>query len=339
MSERTPVWIGIDGGSTYSFGVAVDRSGEVLAASSAGSLDFFGSDLPDARRNLQDLIKSLEVQLPVQNVFERIVIGSQSVMIEGAPEFKEQLCKGIVPMAETRLVGHSFITFQGANLGQPALIIFSGTGSSVLAQNEAGETFQMGGWGHLLADEGSAFWIAVESIKAAIAATEGRGRDTALVVEICEWFGVKDLADIVPLVYKDSGPKDRVGVLAEHLAKTLGGEDKVFSDILWSGAEALADLTLACLRLVPFAESPIPLYLVGGVLAKNDFIRSGLLSILKEHLEFEEREVKLPAILGAASLALADSGFDVSTEMAERMDRSYQEVRRSARRASPPKPS
>ena len=104
MSERTPVWIGIDGGSTYSFGVAVEWIGRSLgslcaAPSTFGSADFFRC------QNLQDLIKSLEGATACLSVFERIVIGSQSVMIEGAPEFKEQLCRGIVPMAETRLSG------------------------------------------------------------------------------------------------------------------------------------------------------------------------------------------------------------------------------------------
>ena len=66
-----------------------------------------------------------------------------------------------------------------------------------------------------------ALWIAVESIKAAIAATEGRGRDTALVVEICEWFGVKFGRYNCPWSIRIAVP-DRVGVLAEHLAKTLG---------------------------------------------------------------------------------------------------------------------
>ena len=50
------------------------------------------------------------------------------------------------------------------------MVVIAGTGSIVLARNRAGQLTRVGGWGHVLGDAGSAYWIAVESVKAAIAA-------------------------------------------------------------------------------------------------------------------------------------------------------------------------
>ena len=56
MRPRQPVVVGIDGGGTRSLALAVDSTGRLLAVAKAGSLNFFGSGLPAARRNLKMLI-------------------------------------------------------------------------------------------------------------------------------------------------------------------------------------------------------------------------------------------------------------------------------------------
>ena len=64
MKRNELVFIGIDGGSTHSFAIAVDSTGRRLATAEAGSLNFFGASLRTARRHLKILSESLERQLP-----------------------------------------------------------------------------------------------------------------------------------------------------------------------------------------------------------------------------------------------------------------------------------
>ena len=62
MNPGTSVFLGIDGGATHSFGATVDGDGNVLGWATAASLNFFGSSLAEARRNLKSLVKALELE-------------------------------------------------------------------------------------------------------------------------------------------------------------------------------------------------------------------------------------------------------------------------------------
>ncbi len=321
--EKVPVMIGIDGGATNSFGVAVDSEGRVVASSRSGSLYFFGTSLAESRRNLTDLIRTIELQLPLGNYPERVVMGNAALFMEASEREKEILCRGIVPLDRTRVVGDSIITFHGASLGKPGILVVSGTGSIVLIQNEQGQYFQTGGWGHLLGDEGGAYWIAVQSIKAAIAAVDGRGTQTGLVGEICKWFDVKELSEILPLIYTPKFSKDKLAALSEHLALTLREEDPGFNEVCRRGGEELARQTLAGASLLGLHMDPVPIYLHGGVISCNRLVRDTLIEGLAEHLPVKVMEQALHPILGAALMAMIGAGITPTPKIVNTLSESY----------------
>src|SRR5438876_404131 len=161
MKRNEPLFIGIDGGGTNSFAVGVDSTGRSLARAEAGSLNFFGAGLPTARRSLKKLSDSLEGQLPPKTQIDRIVVGCAALFSDATKAEKEKLCRGILPLERTRVVSDCQTACFGATLGRPGTVIIAGTGSIALAQNEAGQHKRVGGWGHIVGDPGSAYWMAV----------------------------------------------------------------------------------------------------------------------------------------------------------------------------------
>ena len=306
------VYIGLDGGGTHSFAVGVDATGRRLATGEAGSLNFFGAGLPTARRHLKKLAESLERELPPETQIDRIVVGCAALFSDATKAEKENLCRGILPLERTRVVSDCQTACFGATLGRPGTVIIAGTGSIALAQNEAGQHKRVGGWGHIVGDAGSAYWMAVEALNAAIAAEEEIGPKTKLGRFICQWFNVKKLTEVVPIIHDTEFTKERFAMLACLLARKVGRRDTVFAEICQRAAQQLALQALAAVKMARVKTRPLPVYLVGGVLTNNGLVRAGLVTALKKSCAVSIASPRLSPLLGAAALALGDAGIELT---------------------------
>jgi N-acetylmuramic acid 6-phosphate etherase len=86
------------------------------------------------------------------------------------------LAKRAWPKAEV-FVGNDLDSGMAAAFGnKPGILVISGTGSVVVGRNAAGKTARAGGWGHLLGDHGSGYWIALTGLRAAIREYDRRGK-------------------------------------------------------------------------------------------------------------------------------------------------------------------
>jgi len=60
-----------------------------------------------------------------------------------------------------------------ATAGEPAIMVLSGGGAVAYGRDASGHSARSGGWGHLLGDEGSGYWIGLEAIKMVFRAHDG----------------------------------------------------------------------------------------------------------------------------------------------------------------------
>jgi glucosamine kinase len=122
---------------------------------------------------------------------------------------------------------------------QPGVGVISGTGSNVFGVGAEGTPWRAGGWGHVLGDEGSGYWLALQSIKAALGDRERSGPETALSSAAIDFFGVQSLEALAALVYSQPLAKGEIAAFAIETARVAHAGDVVARGLYERGASEL----------------------------------------------------------------------------------------------------
>ncbi|HEX4466998.1 MAG TPA: BadF/BadG/BcrA/BcrD ATPase family protein, partial [Solirubrobacteraceae bacterium] len=195
---RVPRWLlGIDGGATKTLAAVVDlelgqlhlghggpSNQDAVGAASAAAALLGAADAALARAgaSVEDLDASVLA-----------IAGTDTDAIVR----QVHAARGESWIVVNDVVG-AWATATGAG---PGVAVISGTGSNVFGVGEDGRSWRAGGWGHLLGDEGSGYWLGVESIKAALADRDASGPATALSDAAPGFFGVASMEALAPYIY------------------------------------------------------------------------------------------------------------------------------------------
>jgi N-acetylglucosamine kinase-like BadF-type ATPase len=191
------------------------------------------------------------------------------------------------------------------------MVLIAGTGSACYGVAADGRRHWCGGWEHRADDAGSAYWIAIEALRAAVRVEDGR-LPPSKVRDLV--FGRWPLAEPRALAERICRPDiDRASLAA--LAPdviALAASDALARSIVERAGEELAQLVaVTAARL--FAPQPSELILTGGL------ARSGppFTPLLVSRIETMARGVKvvepeLPPVLGAVIEAARLAGAAMS---------------------------
>jgi glucosamine kinase len=241
-----PLYLGIDGGQSGTTALIGDQTGRVLGVGRAGPCNHAAAS--EGRRkfvaavtnSVYEAAKAAGINDPS---FEAACLG-----LSGGPDDKEALARETI-RAERYLITHdAHIALAGATGGEPGIIVIAGTGSMVFGRNAADLTARAGGWGYVFGDEGGAFDLVRQALRAVLRNEEGWGPPTALREALLEATGARDGHQLLHLFYTDEYPRHRVAGWAKLVDHAARAGDAVASDILGSAAQQLATMTAAVRR-------------------------------------------------------------------------------------------
>ncbi len=137
----------------------------------------------------------------------------------------------------------------------------SGGGAVAYGRNASGASAKVGGWGHLLGDEGSGYWIGLEAIKMVFRARDGMVPDTELQEELMVRFGVDGERDLLNKVYAGGISEAEIAGLVPLVDSLARRGDEAATRIVQRAAAHLVELGVAMLEKL----GELPVYLSGGV--------------------------------------------------------------------------
>jgi len=146
----------------------------------------------------------------------------------------------------------------GAFAGAPGIVVIAGTGSAALGWN--GKRFaRAGGHGFLLGDEGSAYWIGREAVRAALRWEDQAGGSELVHRTVTRATG-SGLDVVISEVNAHPADRSRLAGLAPAVT-AIAGQDPEAEQIVRSAAEHLAALAGSIRRRL----GPLPVVGVGGI--------------------------------------------------------------------------
>lgn len=283
--------IGVDGGGTKTHGMITDCDGKVLAEMLKGSANFQMLGVEPVSKLLVELLYEL-VDKVGGNIAD-VEIAVFGLTGAGREKDKERIFNGLVNYAKIKNLSlpkiiietDARIALEGALMGKPGIVLIAGTGSVMFAKDIEGKIHRVGGWGRFIGDEGSAFVIGREALRAVAKYIDGRGRETILKDLIFEEFNLTDLMQVVSKIY--SGEFD-LGKVAPIVMKAAELGDDVAREILDLACVELLEHIKAMLEKANFGET-VNLALLGGVLQSENYVSKKL----KKMIELELPKINL----------------------------------------------
>jgi N-acetylglucosamine kinase-like BadF-type ATPase len=193
---------------------------------------------------------------------------------------------------------------------EPGMAVIAGTGSNAFGVGPAREPWRAGGWGHVLGDEGSGYWLGLNSIKACLRYRDGRGPQTSLAERAPEFFGVASLEDLASLVYSKPLTKGEIAAFAVRTGEAAAAGDPVAVDLYRTAADDLADHIRAVLRNTGLAGS-FPIGLVGSAFRAGEVFTDPLRERIRTLApEADVSTVEMAPVGGSLLLAAHAAGLD-----------------------------
>lgn len=258
-------FLGVDGGQSSTTAYIGDETGRVAGTGAGGPCNHVGAE--GGRRKFVSAIDECLGQAceaagldPDAIAFEAACLG-----FSGGPQDKEAILREMLRVDKLIVTTDALIALAGATDGNPGVITIAGTGSISFGRNAKGKTARAGGWGYIFGDEGGAFDLVRQALRAVVRSEEGWGPPTGLREALLQVTGAASANDLLHLFYTKEYPRRRVAEFATLVNDCANNGDPVARDILLNAAQQLATLAGAVRTQLFAPGEPAMVSYVGGV--------------------------------------------------------------------------
>ncbi len=273
-------FLGIDGGGTKTDLAIVDATGKVLARRQGPTSNQAVVGFAQASAALIDLITAAAGEANVQ-----LPLTSGWIGLAGSdrPEDREAFARALASLvADLRVTNDAELVLSGTPDGS-GIALIAGTGSIAFARTAEGVSGRSGGWGHIFGDEGSAYGVAVDGLRAVAAATDGRGPETTLTGILTGAWRAGTPQQLIRRVYAPEIQKADIAATAPLILDAAAAGDSVAAGIVERAGDDLATLVMSLARRIPFDDPP-PVACTGGLILRSAPLRQRVESRLDPEL-------------------------------------------------------
>lgn len=307
VSDRLPLHVlGIDAGGTKTVCLLADESGRIVAEARGPGANLQAAGELEVEKVLHQVMDEAIGHHPI--VPAAICLGMAGVDREDDAAVVRGIMRRIGYKARVVVTNDALVALvAGAGHG-PGVVVIAGTGSIAYGRNREHRAARAGGWGYVLGDEGSGYWIGRLALRAVVREADGRGRSTALTPRILAHYDVGRPQDLVHEIYYRPLRPSAIASLARHVQEARDEGDAVATNILESGARELVACAASVVRQLDLRDEAFPFVLAGGIFHAVPWLATTLVGRLPDVAPRCRVDLLLhePAT-GAVSVALAEA--------------------------------
>jgi len=298
--------LGIDAGGTKTVCHLADEHGTLVAEARAGGANLQAAGELHVEKVLHDVMEEAIGDRDI--VPAAICLGIAGVDRAEDSTVVRSIMRRIGYKTRTLVVNDALVALEAGAPGAPGVVIVSGTGSIAYGRNNRNEGARAGGWGHVLGDEGSGYWIGRAALRAVLREADRRGPRTALTPLLLRHFGVSEAQNLIHEVYQNKLRPSAIGALAECVQAAFSQGDQAATGILRAAADELEASGVGVAKRLALGGEPFAFILAGGIFRAVPWLRDELqrrlpLSVPNSSARLLDRE---PAS-GAVSLAIQEA--------------------------------
>jgi N-acetylglucosamine kinase-like BadF-type ATPase len=188
------------------------------------------------------------------------------------------------------------------------IVIIAGTGSICCGSGPTRQTVRCGGWGVLLGDEGSGYWIGRNALNHLCRIKDGRLEEDTQLMNILHELNLSSPAELIGWIDRQDpgGLRRQVASLAPAIIKLSANGDPLSNGIVMEAVQELylmvetTRIKLTCAQ----GEPSLKVVCAGGLFENNDYF----FGLFRTHAESREpgltlTQLRTPASEGALLLA------------------------------------
>jgi len=303
--------IGVDGGGTKTLTYLGDMAGNILDSCVFGPSNYYSSGL----ENTKNVFSSIVNYYCHNHQFNTSDLVFISLGLAGVDrEMDKTVIRDIFVELNINcdiLVYNDARTALVGALGKDeGVIVVSGTGS-IATGIRNGQLVRSGGWGHILADEGSGYDIGMKALKTIMKSYDGRLSYTAMTEKAIGLLKLDGVEDIIGFVHDPDTDKKKIAEIATVAIQGAKEKDMLAMAILDESVEALIELAKAVIQKLYSQDEPFELTYIGGIITNVGYIRDKFIHEIKK--SHPKATIKKPAQDGAVgALYLGWNKYGVS---------------------------
>jgi N-acetylglucosamine kinase-like BadF-type ATPase len=233
--------IGLDIGGTKTRGVRFEN-GRPVADEVVGSSNVQNVSRDEAAAHLAELFSKIG-RGPVAYVYA----GAGGVDTDEDAAALAALIEPHVPGAKITVVHDSrlLLAAGGASSG---VAVIAGTGSAAWGRNEQGEEARAGGWGYLLGDEGSGYWLGREAVRHSLRRMNQGLEADELTRALLEACGIDHPNKLIALFHSPGTGRRYWAQQARLVVEAAEAGHRVSQELVDHAGKDLADMAAQVLR-------------------------------------------------------------------------------------------